>query len=82
MPCHLFYKKYIYEYKMYYICAVKRSKSMTQNDSNMRPMKKLWNLILGNAPQRANALHRAEEEARKLNPTRRIVVDRPKTGLR
>ncbi|MDE6499588.1 MAG: hypothetical protein K2K83_02640 [Rikenella sp.] len=45
-------------------------------------MKKLWNLILGNAPQRANALHRAEEEARKLNPTRRIVVDRPKTGLR
>lgn len=55
---------------------------MTQNDSNMRPMKKLWNLILGNAPQRANAPHRAEEEARKLNPTRRIVVDRPKTGLR
>ncbi|MDE5944545.1 MAG: hypothetical protein K2G93_03045 [Rikenella sp.] len=45
-------------------------------------MKKLWNLLLCSAPLRTSALPRAEEVARKLNPTRRIVVDRPKNDLR
>ncbi len=41
-------------------------------------MKKLWNLILGTAHHRTTSLYRAEERARTLNATRRLV-SRPQT---